>query len=79
MNAHISEVEYDYLLTNWDRKPEVFLQWASHVCGGSKNTIEHLSRLIKNEEDLSNWIELFDGDLDKIEETSILYIQNKTE
>lgn len=77
MKTHISDLDYDYMLTNWDQRTDVFLQWGRYVCGGNENTLEQLSRLIKNDDELASWIELFDGDFDNFEKTSKMYIEQR--
>lgn len=66
---------YNYLLTHWDENVSNFKLWLRKVCGVGYDSdlyIE-LDYLIKSENELNDFIEVFNGNIDDLHETTEKY------
>jgi hypothetical protein len=76
MITDTTDLEYDYLLMNWDRNVSNFKSWLQIVCGIKKESglFQLIDEEIQSENDLQMWIQVWDGDLDEIETVTDLYM-----
>ena len=70
---------YNQLLTEWENNVDLFFAWLTEVCGISRDhtTYKELQRQIKSVDDISDWVDFFDGNFDNVLNTSEQYIKWK--
>lgn len=68
---------YDDILVNWERSKPDFMLWLSEVCGVDDALYIELDRVVKDDKCVGKWIHWFDGDFDRIRETTDLYMGSR--
>lgn len=68
---------YENIIVNWEKNKSNFMKWLQYVCGVDQSLYDELNKVICTDEDLSLWIELFDGNFESIPITTIAYKKYK--
>lgn len=75
MNFVLSTTPFETLLESFETNVHDFLTFVIKVCGVEQQseTFQYLRNNINTMDDVSKFIECFDGNIDGIEETTALY------